>query len=100
MSVNKNSRVVKTKKLKLTEFRQLVRKLIREEAERYSLNFGWGTKNAEHPDIPWMRKSREYALHNDKEVFKKFVSDMLGFDPSKSTVDKETKEEKRAKENL
>jgi len=96
---NKNSQAA-VKKLKLTEFRQLVRKLIREEAGRYSLNFGWGQKNAEHPDVPWMQKSPEYALHNNKEVFRKFVSDMLGFDPAKSTTDNETEEEKRAKKNL
>lgn len=88
------------KKMKLIEFRQLVKKLVREEAERHSLNFGWGTKNAEHPDVPWMQKSPEYALHNDREVFRKFVTDMLGFDPSKSITDNETEEEKRAKKNL
>mgnify|MGYP001590468271 CR=1 FL=1 len=80
-------------KLKLNEFRRLIKKLVKEEQERHSSTFGWGTKDQQHPDVPWMRKSKEHALHNDREVFRKFVTDMLGFDPDKETTSKEDKEE-------
>jgi len=75
--------------MKLNEFKKLVRKLIVQEAKkdpkRFSLNFGWGVKDKEHPDIPWVRGPKEDALHDDKEVFSKFFHDILGFDPAKAS---------------
>lgn len=46
----------------------------------YGNDYGWGIKQKEHPNIPWVSKPVEDHLHYDKDVFKRFMKEILGLD--------------------
>ena len=46
----------------------------------YGNDYGWGVKKKEHPSIPWVSGPAKDHLHYDKDVFKRFMKEILGLD--------------------
>ncbi len=65
------------------KLRKVIKNIVKQqlsERRMYGNDYGWGIKQKEHPNIPWVSKPVEDHLHYDKDVFKRFMKEILGLD--------------------
>ena len=62
--------------MRIDEVRLFINKVIKETLEE-QLDYGWGVKKQYKPDLPWIKGHENERRHQDTDVYKKFMYDIL-----------------------